>query len=156
MGVFRSCFRKAGGFWKEVSEKGFHETYRGILGWGIFGLQAQFYVHSLQKGAQGLGNFQPIYLLGSMYKVMTKVLAGRMRKVLNGIIFQYQNAFVKGRQMLGCSMIMTDIMDSKSNKKTTCLGRNFLDFITWEMGFGSKRRKWGLPLHLTCEILCHC
>lgn len=52
------------------------------------------------EGSQGMEDFRPISLLRSMYKVITKVLAGRMRKVLNVVISQYQNAFVKGKQIL--------------------------------------------------------
>nr|KYP61675.1 Transposon TX1 uncharacterized [Cajanus cajan] len=46
---------------------------------------------------QGLGDYRPISLIGSVYKVLTKVLANRMSRVMPTIISGSQSAFVKGR-----------------------------------------------------------
>ena len=44
--------------------------------------------------------FQPISLVGSVYKLLSKVLANRLRVVLDCLILETQNSFVGGRQIL--------------------------------------------------------
>lgn len=48
-----------------------------------------------------------------MDKIITKMLAGRMKKALGGIINQYQNSILKDGQILDCSLIANEIIDSK-------------------------------------------
>ncbi len=47
-----------------------------------------------------LGNWRPITLLGSIYKILAKALANRFRKELNDIIRPNQTGFVEGRNIL--------------------------------------------------------
>ena len=50
-----------------------------------------------------LGDFRPISLLGCQYKVIAKLLAGRLWKVIEKVISGNQTAFIKGRQIMdGC------------------------------------------------------
>ena len=42
-------------------------------------------------------DFRPISLVGGIYKIISKVLANRLRKVVNGLISDSQNTFVKGK-----------------------------------------------------------
>lgn len=48
-------------------------------------------------GAEDLGDFWPISLLGGLYKLLVKVLANRLKKVLGNVVFVDQNVFVMGR-----------------------------------------------------------
>ena len=48
-------------------------------------------------GAEDLGDFRPISLLGGLYKILAKVLANRIKEVLDKVVSPDQNAFVKGR-----------------------------------------------------------
>lgn len=52
-------------------------------------------------GAKDINAFRPISLVGSIYKLISKVLARRLSKVLGEVIGENQNAFVEGRQILG-------------------------------------------------------
>jgi tripartite-type tricarboxylate transporter receptor subunit TctC len=48
-------------------------------------------------GAVDLKDFRPISLVSGVYKIVAKVLANRLRRVVENIISNPQNAFVKGR-----------------------------------------------------------
>ncbi|RVW88275.1 Transposon TX1 uncharacterized 149 kDa protein [Vitis vinifera] len=55
-------------------------------------------------GVEDLGDYRPISLLGSLYKLLAKVLANRIKKVIGKVISPDQNAFIKGRQILDGSL----------------------------------------------------
>jgi hypothetical protein len=44
---------------------------------------------------QRLNDFRPISLVGSLYKILAKVLANRLRLVLGSVVAETQSAFVK-------------------------------------------------------------
>lgn len=54
----------------------------------------------MKIGAVHVKDFLPISLIGSIYKMVAKVLAGRIKKVLPIIISASRAAFVQGRQIL--------------------------------------------------------
>jgi hypothetical protein len=79
----------------------------------LMGVFQDFYTHSKfvnsinatflalipkKSGAVDLKDFRPISLVSGVYKIIAKVLANRLRKVVEKIISKSQNAFVKGRQ----------------------------------------------------------
>ena len=47
--------------------------------------------------AVNIKDFRPISLVGSVYKLLSKVLANRLRVVLDNLISKTQNSFVRGR-----------------------------------------------------------
>ncbi|RVW43483.1 hypothetical protein CK203_095333 [Vitis vinifera] len=73
-------------------------------------------------GVEELGDYRPINLLGGLYKLLAKVLANRIKKVIGKVISPDQNAFIKGRQILDGSLIANEVMQ--------------------KMGFGSKWIGW--------------
>ncbi|RVW97910.1 Transposon TX1 uncharacterized 149 kDa protein [Vitis vinifera] len=69
-------------------------------------------------GAEDFGDFRPISLLGGLYKLLAKVLANRLKKVIDKVVSHDQNAFVKGRQILDASLIANEVIDNWNKKGT--------------------------------------
>ncbi|RVW49943.1 LINE-1 retrotransposable element ORF2 protein [Vitis vinifera] len=102
-------------------------------------------------GAEDLGDFRPISLLGGLYKLLAKVLANRLKKVLGRVVSLDQNAFVKGRQILDASLIANEVIDAWQKRKEKGLIckldiEKAYDSISWDflmkilrkLGFGSR------------------
>ncbi|KAK3227785.1 hypothetical protein Dsin_007647 [Dipteronia sinensis] len=55
-------------------------------------------------------DFRPISLVGAMYKILVKVLAIRIKKVMNSVIGASQMAFVNNRQIVDSFVIAEEII----------------------------------------------
>ena len=91
---------------EEVLEmfKEFHEQSSFIKS-----LNTTFLVLLPKKGgAEDLGDFRRISLLGGLYKLLAKVLANRLKRVIGKVVSSDQNAFVMGRQILDASLIANE------------------------------------------------
>ena len=55
--------------------------------------------------------------MGSLYKLLAKVLANRLKKVMSKLVNRAQNAFIEGRQIMDASLIVNEIIDSTVKRK---------------------------------------
>ncbi|RVX19808.1 LINE-1 reverse transcriptase-like [Vitis vinifera] len=119
-------------------------------------------------GAEDLGDFRPISLLGSLYKLLAKVLANRLKKVLDKVVSGDQNAFVRGKQILDVSLIANEVIDFWNKRKEKGLIckldiEKAYDSINWrflmkvlvKMGFRSAVVGVDLVVHLYRQIFSH-
>lgn len=103
----------------------------------------------------GVQDFRPISLISSVYKMLSKMLANRLKKVLPKIIDKNQSAFVKDRQILDGPLVVNEVIDwAKAKKKALLIFKTDIakayDTVSWEYlnsmmiqkGFGEKWRKW--------------
>ena len=67
-------------------------------------------------GAEDFKDFRPISLVCSLYKLIAKVLANRMKKIMGRLVNKAQKAFVKGRQILDAPLIANEVIDSMLRK----------------------------------------
>jgi len=66
---------------------------------------------------QRLNDFRPISLVKSLYKILSKVLANRLRMVMGSLIAETQTTFVKGRQILDGILIANEVVDEARKSK---------------------------------------
>nr|GFC30305.1 cysteine-rich receptor-like protein kinase [Tanacetum cinerariifolium] len=100
-------------------------------------------------------DFRPISLIGSLYKVIAKVLANRLVTVLDDIVDEIQSAFVTDRQILDGPFILNEIVHWCKNKKKQSMifkvdFEKAYDSVRWDFindilrmfGFEEKWCKW--------------
>ncbi|XP_021889826.1 uncharacterized protein LOC110808596 [Carica papaya] len=68
-------------------------------------------------GVNNIKDFKPISLVKSFYKLISKVLAKRMSKVLSEVTGENQNAFTAGRQILDAVMVTNETADDIVGQK---------------------------------------
>jgi len=70
---------------------------------------------------QRLNDFRPISLVGSLHKILAKVLANRLRSVIGSVVSESQSAFVKGKQILDGILIANEAVDEATRLKKELL-----------------------------------
>ncbi|XP_075111257.1 uncharacterized protein LOC142181712 [Nicotiana tabacum] len=126
---------------QEMFEKSFNATYIALI--------------PKKTGAQELRDFRPISLIESFYKLLSKVLTERLKRVVGKLVDAQQMAFIKGRQIMDAVLIANEAVDSRIKKKKSGILckldiEKAYDHVNWsfllkmveQMGFGQKWINW--------------
>lgn len=70
-----------------------------------------------KAGVMELSDFRPISLIGGVYKIIAKMLAERMKRVIHKLVDRQQMAFIKGRQIMDAVVIANECVESKQRSK---------------------------------------
>jgi hypothetical protein len=104
---------------------------------------------------QCLSDYRPICLVSSLYKILAKVLANRLKKVLGKLISKAQSAFLPNREILDGVLVVKELLDLAKRRKDKSLmfkvdferaydtvNWKFLDYMMVRMGFAGEWRRW--------------
>ncbi|GKE06748.1 RNA-directed DNA polymerase, eukaryota [Tanacetum coccineum] len=107
------------------------------------------------KDPLSINEFRPISLIGCQYKIISKILANRLSKVIASVVSEVQMAFIKSRQIIDGPLIVDEIISwAKTQQKKKfflkvdfekafdSLNWSFLDSVMSQMGFSKRWRKW--------------
>ncbi|CAI7799444.1 unnamed protein product [Closterium sp. NIES-53] len=163
--------------------KEFFSHHWNLLGGGVLGFVKQFEETAVlppaaleavtvllhKKGAKDqVQNYRPITLLNSTYKLVARVLANRMRKVLHKVISEEQFEFLPGRRLADGVSLIADIVDAAKckdadwhlllvdfQKAFDSVSRAYLFGTMERMGFPRKFVQWceGLRAGATTRLL---
>nr|GEV09854.1 RNA-directed DNA polymerase, eukaryota [Tanacetum cinerariifolium] len=107
------------------------------------------------SNANRVKDFRPISLIGSVYKIVAKILANRLVLVLGDLVSDTQSAFLKERQILDGPFILNKVIQwCKKKKKQSMIFKvdfekaydsvrwDFVNTILKKFRFGDKWCKW--------------
>lgn len=108
-----------------------------------------------EKGAANFSRFRPISLCNSSYKLITKIIANRLKKILPAIIPENQGGFIKGRKILDNIVLVQEAVHSSWHRKEKGMvikldlanafdrvKHEFLFMVMEKMGFSPAITKW--------------
>ncbi|GKB97733.1 putative RNA-directed DNA polymerase, eukaryota, reverse transcriptase zinc-binding domain protein [Tanacetum coccineum] len=149
---------------------GFYRQFWPIIENDVFGAVTYFFTNAdIPKGCNSsfislipkvpdanlVNDFRPISLIGSVYKIIAKVLTNRLVEVLGDLVHEVQSAFISERQILDGPFILNEVLQwCKRKKKQSLIFKvdfekafdsvrwDFLDDILKKFGFGNKWCDW--------------
>lgn len=73
------------------------------------------------KNPQSLSEYRPICIVGSLYKILAKILASRLRSIIGNLVSKNETAFVPGRNILDGVLVVNEVLDILKRKKMSCV-----------------------------------
>ena len=108
-----------------------------------------------EKGANNFSRFRPISLCNTGYKIITKVIANRLKLILPKIIPENQGGFIQGRQIVDNFTLVQEAIHSSLLRKEQGMvikldlandfdqvNHSFILKLMSKFGFGANFIKW--------------
>lgn len=108
-----------------------------------------------EKGANAFNRFQPISLCNIGYKVITKIIANRVKQILPRIILESQGGFIQGRYLVDNFLLVQEAILSSQKRKEQGMAIKldlasafdrvnhcFLFNVLEKFGFGARFINW--------------
>ena len=80
--------------------------------------KSHMFLFAMRQVADRVEDFRPISLSNSIYLVIPKVLANRLRGVINDLVEPFQSAFIPGRQPEDSVVVAGKIVATLGRKGT--------------------------------------
>lgn len=110
-------------------------------------------------------DYRPISLMNALMKLLTKVLAARLKKVMHNLVAPNQSAFIKGRQIYDGILLTSEIVSLLQKKKSEGIVfkidfEKAFDRVQWHfvsdileaMKFGQKWIFWIMSIFKSSKI----
>ena len=100
------------------------------------------------NNASKMGDFRPIACCTVFYKIISRVLATRLQKVVRKVIDQAQSGFISGRQMANNILLVAELIKgySRKNNSPRCMIkmdlRKAYDSISWVCFCSQLWKRW--------------
>ncbi|XP_015950345.1 uncharacterized protein LOC107475226 [Arachis duranensis] len=108
-----------------------------------------------EGGNNDLKHYRPISMVGCVYKVISELLANKMRPFMPRLVGEVQSAFVGGRKILDRTLIACEVVNWVRKKRVPAwivkldfqkaydrVRWSFVEKVLLNMGFGVKWRGW--------------
>ena len=94
---------------------------------------------------QQLSEYIPISLIGCIYKIISKILARRLKKVMPSIIDERQYVFIEGRHLLHGVLVANEVVEEAKRKQKSCMVfkvdyEKTYDSVSWQFLIYMMRR----------------
>ena len=69
------------------------------------------------QGSEIIGNYRPISLCNSVYKIINKIIVARIKPHLDTLVFPHQTAFILGRKGVDNAIIVQELIHTIGRAK---------------------------------------
>ena len=106
-------------FWLVVGRSVIDEVQKIFVEWKVPSHLNKTHIALIPKiqGPETLGNYRPISLCNTVYKIVTKVIVARLRPFLDKLISPVQAAFIPGRKGIDNTIIVQEVIHSITKKR---------------------------------------